>query len=492
MHLKQGDKMNQTLDFQNQAIEFLKTKQFGACFLPMGTGKTLIAIRIMESVKDRFLYVTKKTIIGSVVSEIKKWSNLPYHVYTSANSKKGIPDTTVLITNYELLHNHFEIFKGWMELPNSLPVSIILDESNSIKTYSAQCTRAALELSKYAQNKYIFSGTSITRGFEDWFSQFKFLSPDVMPGYITAFRQMYCDMERKSFNGKCFQVITGYRNITNSLSKSIVPLMDRIKPYTFFKKKEDCISLPEKTYTVEKFKMNDQHRAVYNKMKKWFVTDLKDHTLAAPVLITRIMKLMQIANGFIIDEVQNTHKLIGDNMKIQWLRDFMETILPDFKMVIFTRFIESFNQVHEFLQGSKYLRDNNWFFAFLESNMNSDIRQSMIDKFQTDPRCKIFLSPLKIGSYGVTLTAASYCVFYNNDYNYGDRMQAEDRIHRIGQTKNCHYIDLVMEGTVEEGVIENHKGKKGLISISEEGLTVESPIDDLKQILSYGEGGEKE
>ena len=55
---------------------------------------------------------------------------------------------------------------------------------------------------------------------------------------------------------------------------------------------------------------------------------------------------------------------------------------------------------------------------------------------------------------GITLNAAKYAIFYNADYNYEDRMQAEARNYRIGQKENIFYIDIVAEDTIEQEIVQ--------------------------------------
>jgi SNF2 family DNA or RNA helicase len=57
------------------------------------------------------------------------------------------------------------------------------------------------------------------------------------------------------------------------------------------------------------------------------------------------------------------------------------------------------------------------------------------------------------------LTKASYVIYFNNSYNLEVRQQSEDRAHRIGQTKNVLYIDLVAEKTIDELIIAALKNK---------------------------------
>ena len=83
-------------------------------------------------------------------------------------------------------------------------------------------------------------------------------------------------------------------------------------------------------------------------------------------------------------------------------------------------------------------------------------RQNIISRFQ-DPESdlKYFISNPHTGGRGITLTEAKVLIFYSNSYDLELRIQAEDRIHRIGQNHSCTYIDLVSKNTVDEKILDS-------------------------------------
>ena len=97
-----------------------------------------------------------------------------------------------------------------------------------------------------------------------------------------------------------------------------------------------------------------------------------------------------------------------------------------------------------------------------------DERQRIIEKFQDpDSELRYFVSNPQTGGRGITLTEASTMIFYSNSYDLELRVQAEDRIHRIGQERSCTYVDLVSQGTVDEQILKNLLSK---VKISNEVL----------------------
>jgi SNF2 family DNA or RNA helicase len=90
-------------------------------------------------------------------------------------------------------------------------------------------------------------------------------------------------------------------------------------------------------------------------------------------------------------------------------------------------------------------------------------RQEAVDRFQTDPTCKIFIGGIQAAGVGLTLTAAHVAVFVELDWVPGNLSQAEDRCHRIGQ-KDCVLIQhLILEGSLDERVVGVVIAKQGVI-----------------------------
>jgi SNF2 family DNA or RNA helicase len=85
---------------------------------------------------------------------------------------------------------------------------------------------------------------------------------------------------------------------------------------------------------------------------------------------------------------------------------------------------------------------------------SADERQEIVTRFQDDQdELRFFVGNPSTGGYGLTLTAANVVVYYSNSFDLEKRLQSEDRAHRIGQTKNVTYIDLIAVNTVDEKIV---------------------------------------
>jgi len=101
-------------------------------------------------------------------------------------------------------------------------------------------------------------------------------------------------------------------------------------------------------------------------------------------------------------------------------------------------------------------------FCRLDGGMQFLDRQANIDKFNKDPEAKVFLLSTRAGGLGINLTAADTCIIYDSDWNPQQDLQAQDRCHRIGQTKPVMIYRLVTANTIDQKIVERAAAKRKL------------------------------
>ncbi|MDE3156858.1 MAG: SWF/SNF helicase family protein, partial [Acidobacteriota bacterium] len=114
-------------------------------------------------------------------------------------------------------------------------------------------------------------------------------------------------------------------------------------------------------------------------------------------------------------------------------------------------------------------------------------RGSKVERFQTDPACRLFLISLKAGGLGLNLTAAEYVFLLDPWWNPAVEAQAIDRAHRIGQTRHVFAYRLIARDTVEERVLELQQKKRALadaILSADSSLIRNLRREDLELLLS--------
>ena len=100
-------------------------------------------------------------------------------------------------------------------------------------------------------------------------------------------------------------------------------------------------------------------------------------------------------------------------------------------------------------------------FSYLRLDGQTDIqtRQQLIDQFTNDTSIPVFLLSTRAGGMGINLTAADTCILHDLDFNPFNDIQAEDRVHRIGQHKLVTVIKMVTEDTVDADIYKMQERK---------------------------------
>merc|ERR1719410_232528 len=133
------------------------------------------------------------------------------------------------------------------------------------------------------------------------------------------------------------------------------------------------------------------------------------------------------------------------------------------RALIFTQMTKMLDVLEAFLNyhGYVYMR--------LDGSTKVETRQCLMERFNNDKKDFIFILSTRSGGVGINLTGADTVIFYDSDWNPTMDAQAQDRCHRIGQTRDVHIYRLVSERTVEENIIKKANQKKLLGDLAIEG-----------------------
>ncbi|KAI8602308.1 SNF2 family N-terminal domain-containing protein, partial [Dissophora ornata] len=132
----------------------------------------------------------------------------------------------------------------------------------------------------------------------------------------------------------------------------------------------------------------------------------------------------------------------------------LERLLPKLinkdksRILIFSQFTMVLDILESILKtmNLKYLR--------MDGATKVEDRQPLIDSFNDDESHKVFLLSTKAGGFGINLTGANVVIMYDLDYNPHNDKQAEDRAHRVGQTREVEVIKLISKNTIEEQILQ--------------------------------------
>lgn len=423
-------------------------KGFGLLF-EMGCGKTLTAIAIagagyqMGKV-ERLLIVAPTSVVAVWPKELQEYAKFKYTCKTLLGEKKQrikqIDDLLkfpfkalkVAVINYESTWRP-EILEKLKEFDADM---VIADESQRIKTYDAAQSKAMHELGDQARYKLILSGTPVQTAAIDIWSQYRFLDKSVFGDNFFKFRGRYAIMG--DYGNK---KIVGYKDLEGLIKKE--------HSIAFRVTKDEALDLPEQTFETRKIQFNQKEKNLYERIKKDSYAELDGggHITATTVL-TRLLRLQQLAGGFLVQDDAQKPQLVS-RAKLDALADIIEdyVIGSGKKLVIFARFIAEVKAIMELADKvlPKELKQ-----VAIYGDIKKEDRGDIVKQFQEDPKTVLFIGQIDTAGTGITLTAADTCVYYSKNFNYATYSQSLSRIHRIGQRNCCTYIDLEIEGTIDE------------------------------------------
>jgi SNF2 family DNA or RNA helicase len=474
--------------FSHQLEPLLRMRIMDAYALLMdpGTGKTKVLIddaicAFLEKRINAVLVVCPNSIKSNWVEEIEKHSDFSrqeVHVCDAVKKKttlewikKAFPGKLKWLIMAVESYSHASLASIGKEFSTLHRASIIIDESSRIKTHNRNRTKALITLGAYGTLRRIATGTPISKGLHQAWSQFEFLDPNIIDTSYYPFRNRFCVMG--GFQGK---QVMGMQNESE--------FFDLITPYAFRASKAECLKeLPPKVYQTRKVTPSDEQKRFYETLLKTLSIELEEgKTVTALNTLVRDLRLQQIAGGFIttdpLVELPNSMEALeelvckqlerkaepisGENPKIEELMEIIEEY-PG-KMIIWSRFKPEIAAIVSRLRkefGEQAVVE-------FHGDIKNDQRTLARQRFQEDPTCLFFVGQIQTGGIGITLTAASHVVYFSNSWSLEDRVQSEDRCHRISQeAESVIYIDLLTEAKnwVDEKVLKALKAGKSYTDI---------------------------
>ena len=385
----------------------------------------------------------------------KPTKNIPHHVAARTTSRLRVMSFNVEAFSSESGKAYAAARKFLASSPNSM---LVIDESSRIKSPKAVRTKTIQMLRQYSKVRAVLSGTPITRGLEDLYTQFAFLDPAIIGmSNFYSFRNRYC-VTVPAFHGAGFgQVkITGYRNIEEFIGK--------IAPASFVVPK-DVLGLPEKTYERREVSLSPEQKKLYTALRDELVADLRARNIKTPAnAAVRLIRLQQLLSGYAITTTERTAEngevIVSEvstpvpSRRLEVLADVLNE--HDGPAVIWCRFTNDIEDV------ASFLREDGKKVATYFGETSAADRAEAVRAFREGEIDYFVANPAAAGTGLDGLQVAQLAVYYSNTYAAESRWQSEDRIHRIGMRGHAHYVDLVVPDTVDELVLANLKAKGDL------------------------------
>lgn len=394
-------------------------------------------------------------------------------------------------------------------------VFTVVDEATRIKHSTAKRTETIIKLNKYG-SRMIITGTPTAKSPFDLWAQMEFLKANYFGCTFFVFQHRYgivmlgknpktgkkyhTLIDEKTYNivryklkqmtvarGKAGLMPNDYETISveHGISEKDVYYIEAHEEYTQFKrldelkafiqkdvfmiKKEDCLDLPPKVYECMYVDLSKEQRTIYDNLCREMEAEYEGTTLTLQNKISLTTRLMQVAGGFFpyvkeadrmrdgehYTEFVAASKMIGKtNPKIEALKDDIEESDKDTKIIVWAHFVSELKAIYDVLR-SLYPC------CLYYGGTSQHARTEIITDFQHG-RYKIFIGNAATAGFGLNLQNATLQYYFSNTFRTEDRLQAEDRSHRIGVKSTCVYKDIIAKDTIDEGIYRNIATGKSL------------------------------
>ncbi len=434
----------------------------------MGLGKTIQGVGVAELLAreagiSRVLVICPTSLKSQWKNEIQKFSDRTSQLVMGKAEDRAAQyknDAFFTICNYE------QVLRDIMPIEAARWDLIILDEGQRIKNWEAQTTRVVKSLK--SQFALVLSGTPLENRLDELYSVVQFVDGRHLgPGF--RFFNQFRITDDKGY-------VLGYKNL-DELRKQLKPILLRRTRDMVMK------DLPPRNTQIIHIPPTEEQRALHlanariiaSITRKAFISEMDLLKLRQAMMMCRM-----VADSTYLVDKQGP----GYSTKLQTLDELFEQLFVegDHKAVVFSEWTRMLDLIEPLLKKRKVP------FVRLEGKVPQSKRQQIVNEFQNNPKCKVFLST-NAGSTGLNLQAADTIVNVDLPWNPAVLEQRIARAHRMGQKRPVNVFILVTEATLEEQLLTTIGQKKELAmaaldydsEISE--VDLQSGMDQLKAKL---------
>lgn len=427
-----------------------------------GLGKTLQAIGIINSCQDisRVLIIAPMTLKANWERELKRWLVRPMTIGHATSD--FFPRTDIAIIHYNILHKFTTRLSNYWDL-------MICDECHRLgnrKTRQTKCVVGYKPSRKEAdggmlptsgipsRRKLMLSGTPFENHPSELWPIINYIAPGLFSSK-SAFEKRYC--------GACNN---GY-GWTADGATNLEELGEKLRGGGAMVRRLKCdvlTDLPPKTRQIVEMDGDGLESAIANESRVW--TEHEEELEDAQVQIelakandsdedfkTSVANLRQ-KTGLIFTEmarVRHETAMAKLPRMIEMLKDELEETN---KVIVFAHHSDVIAGASKEFVGEC---------VTITGETPQADRDTLVQRFQNDPKIKIFFGSIRATGEGITLTAASTVIFFENDWTASKMSQCSDRSHRIGQKDNVLVKYYILPGTIDARMIQTWIHKEEIL-----------------------------
>jgi hypothetical protein len=432
---------------QQLARELAKVNDRYGFFYDTRTGKTLLSLTIihddiMQHPNHKWLIICPLVLIENAWLQDSNdyLQDMPLHnCYASTPAKRQAliaeKGHNVYITNTESFVNYMPYFErlGF--------VGCFVDESSSMKSHSANISKALVQFSREVKRFYLLSGVPAPNGEHEYYMQLASIDYYGIQSSFNQFKHRY--FVNISYDPRYEKLI-----MRPDRQQEFNEVLSR---YSIYVDKEDAITTPGRDFIPYEFDMPDDLKKHYRELKKQLVIEISDEKkITVKSAAAKYNKLNQVSSGFVIDtKAKKQNELFGTNLQeVYLLSDYrfklLEELLAkigDEQVIIWAYFREEFKIIKQMLG------DN---CRCIYGGTNIEEKNEAIQLFKAGKIQYLVANPASADK-GLTLTNCHIAIYFSLSYSYELFRQSKDRIYADirKQPHRCIYYIFLAKQTLE-------------------------------------------
>lgn len=428
--------------YQKEDIEKLLKHDCGGCFNEQRTGKTPIAINVMQQRKvKKLLIITTATSVYQWQEEIEKWSDYITYVATGTKTKKSkaVQNFTnelkpsALVVSYDSFKTTKTIDGLISEILLSKPEGVILDEAHRIKNPKTANAKTVFKLIPKIKYRLALTGTPAPNKQHEVWSILHFILPELFKSYWNFLEQCCKITTKYTYEGRTYKEIG---SLTPTAKKHMQSILEE---YCTQRKRKDVMQwLPDKEYINVKLTPTKEQTKYLKELKQYFETE----ELITQGILDQLIRVRQICLAPALVNLK------GSSPKLDWLLQYIKDY-PETPTIVFTKFTSFIDNIL-----SPALYNLNTKYACITGKTPITKRKKYILDFQKGV-FKLLVINIDAGKEALTLDKAEATIFMDKYPPVSDILQAEDRFIATTEdraNKGHKIYNLFIKGTYDEEI----------------------------------------